>query len=105
MMLSDQLSLLAQIYTEKTGDSLYALGMKVGRQKLFTRLKAGKSFYARTGEDALHWFAANWPDGVPWPRSIARPAVLDDPSVAKSPKKRPLAHSGGARLPQSRIGG
>jgi hypothetical protein len=29
MMLSDQLSLLARIYTEKTGDSLYALGMKV----------------------------------------------------------------------------
>jgi hypothetical protein len=83
MMFSDQLRLLAQLYTAKTGDSLHALGVKVGKQKLFTRLRAGKSFYAESGEDALLWFSANWPDDVPWPRSIPRPAAPDTADAVK----------------------
>jgi hypothetical protein len=84
MMFSDQLRLLARLYIAKKGDSLHALGMKVGKQKLFTRLFDGKSFYAESGEDALLWFSANWPDDVPWPRSVGRPAVPDPPEAAKS---------------------
>lgn len=33
----------------------------------------GASFTVKKYDDALRWFAANWPEGAEWPEGIARP--------------------------------
>jgi len=82
MLLSDALKLLARIYCEATGASYHAIGTRAGHPKLFKRLFAGEGASIETGETALLWFAENWPEDLPWPRSIARPAIEHVPEDA-----------------------
>lgn len=85
MLFSDALLLLARTYCDTTGASLHALGAKAGHPKLFKRLVAGEGFHSAVGDEALIWFSTNWPDNVPWPRSVARPPIADrDPPLKEA---------------------
>lgn len=45
-----------------------------GRGDVFSRLTEGKGCEYRTLLRASRWFAENWPDDLPWPDAIDRPA-------------------------------
>ena len=77
MFQADALKMLVLAYSNHTGKSLDWIGRKVGNAKVFKRLMDGKTFYSSTGEDAMRWFTTNWPDDLPWPQSIPRPAAND----------------------------
>jgi hypothetical protein len=85
MLFSDALKMLARTYCDATGTSLHALGAKAGHPKLFKRLFAGEGFHSSSGEQAILWFAANWPDDLAWPRSISRPAVETPAAIPQAP--------------------
>lgn len=73
MLERDALMLLARSYRDKTGIGHYALGTKCGNPRIFIRLARGQGCNSASSEKALHWFADNWPDDLPWPRYIYRP--------------------------------
>jgi hypothetical protein len=79
MLEREALMLLARSYRDKTGIGRYELGKKVapGNERLFVRLERGEGCNSKTGAKALFWFAEHWPDDLPWPRSVYRPAVPD----------------------------
>lgn len=71
---SDELLCLGLAYAEHIGRSLTTVGVRAARNdKLFVNLAAGKTCTVRTLERAADWFAANWPDGHPWPAGIPHP--------------------------------
>lgn len=75
---SDQLLLLARAYCEATGTSMSGLGeMAVRHHKFFKRIASGQPYLSSKGDEALAWFAANWPDGVPWPEGTERFSAED----------------------------
>jgi hypothetical protein len=74
---TDDLKILAVSYCNATGTSLNELGVRVGQPKVFKRLFAGHGCHSDTTDRAHLWFAANWPDGLRWPRSISRQATPD----------------------------
>jgi hypothetical protein len=82
MLEREALMLLARSYRDKTGIGHYALGTKCGNPRLFGRLANGQGCNSESSERALLWFAANWPDDLPWPKSVYRPATPDAARVA-----------------------
>lgn len=38
-------------------------------------IAAGKDLTTSSWERAMAWFHDNWPEGVEWPRSVARPGA------------------------------
>lgn len=45
--------------------------------KRLSAIRGGKGITLRRANEALRWFAANWPDGVEWPGGVVRPAALE----------------------------
>lgn len=43
--------------------------------RFFTRIRDGKTFTAKKYDEVVAWFAANWPDGAAWPKSVSRPRL------------------------------
>lgn len=41
------------------------------------RLREGADIGVKRLGRAIDWFAANWPEGVPWPKGIARPGARE----------------------------
>jgi hypothetical protein len=75
---ADQLLLLANAYCEATGVTISGLGeVAVRHHKFFKRIAAGQAYLSSKGDEALAWFAANWPADAPWPDGIDRPAAID----------------------------
>jgi hypothetical protein len=76
MVPSEALKLLARLYLDHTGIREFALGERAGLGgKFFKLVMAGKGYHSDSGDAAMLWFSANWPDDLPWPRSITRLAV------------------------------
>ncbi len=75
MSLKDDLMTLATTFTESKGWMLSSLGQRVRSDRNFfvTSVPAGR-FTVTSGEQAFAWFAANWPNDLPWPKGIAQPA-------------------------------
>lgn len=72
----DQLSVLAEAYCAATGIALSSLSDRVTdkrNHKLFKRIREGLDCTAGNAEQASAWFAANWPEGSPWPSAIPLP--------------------------------
>lgn len=77
-MSADDLLALAQAYCAARRISLTTAGSYAARnERVFTRLAAGKGCNSKTIERAAQWFAANWPEGCPWPAEIPRPESQD----------------------------
>ncbi len=78
MVPSEALKLLARLYLDHTGIKTSALGRRIGLEgKFFGFVFAGKRYRSDKGDEAMLWFSANWPEDLPWPRSIPR---LADPN-------------------------
>ena len=71
---------LARAYLDATGMGVSTLSRKItgatnsrtGNEKLIRRVLAGHDCTMSRGEAAWSWFEANWPEGTPWPASVAR---------------------------------
>lgn len=57
------------------GVTHWAISQRIyGRGDVFARLAEGRNCYHSTIDRAARWFAANWPEDLPWPDEIERPA-------------------------------
>lgn len=45
--------------------------------KKLSAIRGGADITVSRYNAALSWFAANWPDGARWPRSVPKPDVKD----------------------------
>lgn len=83
---SDQLLALASAYCAATGMSVSRLGEEAVRHhKFFKRISAGQPFLSSKAEEALTWFAANWPNDLPWPEDVERPVSMPATLAARNP--------------------
>lgn len=64
----------ADAYCTAKAISIATVAQRVlGDWRFFDRAHEGKTFTARKYDDAMAWFSANWPEGVPWPTDVPRP--------------------------------
>jgi hypothetical protein len=64
---------LARAYTAAKRISLSTLARKIlANDKFFWWIENGGDSKYRNVATASDWFDANWPDDVPWPRSVKR---------------------------------
>jgi hypothetical protein len=87
MLERDALLLLSRIYRERTGTGPYKLGKLCGNPRLFGRLEEGLGYHSTSGENAMQWFSDNWPDDLPWPRSVYRPLPRPTPAPKIQPRR------------------
>lgn len=45
-----------------------------GKGNFFQKIMDGGDCYQSSADRASRWFAENWPDDLPWPDAIDRPA-------------------------------
>lgn len=65
----------AETYAEARKIKISTVGrLAAGDWRFFDRIVEGKSFTARTYDEVMRWFAANWPEDIAWPEDIRRPA-------------------------------
>jgi hypothetical protein len=50
--------------------------------KRIEKIRAGNDIGVRRMEEAVHWFAQNWPPAAKWPRGIARPQASPESARA-----------------------
>lgn len=48
-----------------------------GDWRFFDRIDSGASFTARTYDRAMQWFSDKWPESLPWPDDVERPAKTE----------------------------
>jgi hypothetical protein len=67
----EHLLTLARAYSEATGLALTGVGQRACKNnRVFTRLAEGRGANVLTMDRAAQWFAANWPEAVPWPEGV-----------------------------------
>lgn len=77
-----QLIALADAYREHTGRSQARVATIIlDQSKFFARIAEGGGCTVDTYLTVKAWFAANWPEGAPWPEGVHPPGVLPDAPV------------------------
>lgn len=73
--LRSNLMACASAYSAAREVSLATLGrLAAGDWRFFDRLDDNeKTFTARKYDEVIRWFSDRWPEGSPWPESVARP--------------------------------
>ena len=83
--LREQVLTLSAAYSKKVGKSEARLGTIIRNHGSFFRnMRRGGDCTTRNAESTVQWFSNNWPDDLPWPKDIVRPApdpVSDDRKV------------------------
>jgi hypothetical protein len=75
MRLKDQLLVLARAYLAATGLKTTTLSWRLfSDTNKLDAILAGKDLQVGRFENAMVWFAANWPEDAPWPEMVERPA-------------------------------
>lgn len=78
MMTVDQLLILARDYQWATKIGLIDLSLRCcGNEKTIGRLRNGLGANTKTIDRAARWFVANWPNEVPWPKSVPHPDQME----------------------------
>jgi hypothetical protein len=73
--LKDDLMTLATAFADSKGWQLSTLGARVrSDQRFFVNRVPNGKFAVASGDQAMMWFAANWPADLPWPKGIERPS-------------------------------
>ncbi len=73
----EQILSLAKAYAASTGVELSTVSSRVFADgKKLAALEGGADIQTRRAEQALRWFAVNWPKGARWPRLVPKPEVL-----------------------------
>ena len=69
----------ASAYAEARSVSIATLGrLAAGDWRFFDRLDDdAKTFTARKYDDVIRWFSDRWPEELPWPSEVVRPARSD----------------------------
>lgn len=75
--LRQTLRIVAGAFAEADGCALSTVSRRCRNDSgFFHRLAdSSKSFTARTFDEVMQWFSANWPEGSAWPEVIARPPI------------------------------
>lgn len=72
MQYSDLITVSEQLAVH-LGRSQYTIAAMAGvHSRLFKRLREGGGCRVDTFNQAMHWFDANWPADLAWPRDITR---------------------------------
>lgn len=80
--LRHHLQICASEFAKATGRETSTVSrLAAGDWRFFGRPDEGVSFTARKYDLTMAWFAANWPEGAPWPCGVPRPiAPANDPT-------------------------
>lgn len=71
--LVQHLRICTDAYCAAKGMAVSTVAQKaLGDWQFFDRVKDGKTFTARKYDEAMTWFAANWPPETPWPAAVPR---------------------------------
>ncbi len=71
-----QLLTLSETFGRATGRSEARVATMVANDgKFFGRIRSGKTCSVDTYLRLKDWFAANWPEGTPWPDGVDEPGV------------------------------
>lgn len=71
---------LASHYCQHISRSEATVSEKIaGHARLFSRLRDGKGCNVQTFNNAMAWFAKNWPADLEWPSDVPRPARAKPP--------------------------
>ena len=75
--LRDHLITLAEAYAVNRDVKVGTVSLKAaGDTGFIQKLKdRSGSFTVRKYDEAMAWFGANWPEGLPWPSEVPRPKV------------------------------
>jgi hypothetical protein len=94
--LREVLLVLARRYMDATGCSLTTVSRRaVNDWRFLTSVERGRNFTSRRGEDAIAWFALNWPASAEWPPEIKRPWTSEARERLQRRRER-IAHYGDA---------
>jgi hypothetical protein len=82
--LTSQLLACAEAFVAATGMSENTLAdQAAGDWRFIERLRDPKpSFTARKYDEVMAWFAANWPEGVRWPKGVPARTRFAAPEAA-----------------------
>ncbi len=70
----EELVVLAEAYCQKMELSEARVANLAGcNGEFFARMRAGRAAQVDTLERVKAWFSENWPDGLAWPKNVARP--------------------------------
>lgn len=70
-----ELLTLARAYGEAEGVGLTTISSRVFNDgKKLDAIAAGGDLYSGRLNKAVQWFSDNWPAGLDWPATVARPA-------------------------------
>ena len=74
----DQLLELSDQYRIATGVEQSTVSWRVfGDTKKLRALDGGADIQVKRWEQAVRWFADNWPEGAIWPEGIPRPSATE----------------------------
>ncbi|MCQ0987526.1 hypothetical protein [Jiella marina] len=87
---------VADAFCEATGRKRGGVSKAIlNRGARLDEIAAGADIGVRSYERAILWFSEHWPDDLPWPEGVTRPAPKlsqDDPPIAKNAAERRAAH-------------
>lgn len=67
---------LADAYCSRQGSACSTISTTIFNDgKRIDRLRSGLGITVQCYNEAMRWFAANWPDGAVWPHDVPRPSA------------------------------